>query len=286
MPGGDLEAVMWDVKHGLSIFMNLPNDRTVMVDAGASEDFSPVSWLRDTYQLQQLDGLIITHQHADHVREIGRVHKELKPRVLRRNKNIPPNVLYPNGPPTTDPMKSYDEMDRSYIHPVGPELRLDNPANWGGVQFRFFQSGAPAQQFTNVNDYSLATVVDYGPLKLIIPGDLENAGWDALMAREDFRTACISNASQIRVLVASHHGHTRGIHQPFLSHYKPAVTIISAVHGDEHTDADAYRGASSGWRLFDSSLQQWRECKVVTTKTNDYVFIRVDSQSGDLVIGI
>ena len=286
MAASDLEIVMWDVQHGVSLFVSTPNDRTIILDAGASESFSPVDWLKGRYQLQRLDGLIISHAHADHVREAGRIHSELKPRVLLRNKAVPTNVLYPNGPPTTDPLKSFDTLDRAYSVPADPMDRLDSPGNWGGVQIRTFHNSGPQHQFTNVNDYSLVTILDLGALKFLFPGDLESAGWQALMARDDFRTACVSTVAQVRVLVAAHHGHSAGVYKPFLDLYQPALTIISAVHGDQHTDVDAYRSASSGWSVYDSGVGQLRECRVVTTKTNDYVLVRLDVESNNVFVGM
>jgi hypothetical protein len=56
--GGDLEIVTWDVQHGVSLFVSTPNDRTLILDAGASDTFSPVDWITVGYQLQRLDGLI------------------------------------------------------------------------------------------------------------------------------------------------------------------------------------------------------------------------------------
>lgn len=286
MAGGDLEIVTWDVQHGVSIFVSTPNDRTIILDAGRSDAFSPVDWLKQTFRLQPLDGLIISHAHADHVREISRIHLELTPLVLRRNRAVPSGVLYPNGPPTTEPLKSYEVLDRSYNVPADPGDRFDIPANWGGLQIRSFWNSSPEHQFTNINDYSVVTVMDYGPLKFLFPGDVESAGWQALLAREDFVEACISKTPQVRALVASHHGHTAGVYKPFLDLYRPTLTIISAVHGDQHTDVDSYRNSSSGWPVYDSAVNQSREMRVVTTKVNDYVLVRVDTEANSVFVGV
>ena len=286
MADGNLEIVAWDVQHGVSLFVRTPNNRTIILDAGASDTFSPVDWLTRRYQLQRLDGLIVSHAHADHVREVGRIHAELKPRVVRRNKTVPTNLLYPNGTPTTDPLKSYYALDMAYNSPAEPTDRFGDPANWGGVQIRTFYNSARLHQFTNMNDYSLVTILDLGAIKYLFPGDLESPGWQALMVRDDFRTACVSIVPQVRVLVAPHHGHTAGVYRPFLDLYQPAVTIISAVHGDQHTDADTYRNASSGWPVYDRRDGQTQQAQVITTKMNDYVLVRLDTRSNNVLIGV
>jgi beta-lactamase superfamily II metal-dependent hydrolase len=286
MASGDLEIVTWDVQHGVSLFVSTPNNRTIILDAGASDAFSPVDWLRGKFQLQRLDGLIISHPHADHVREVGRIHSELNPQVLLRNRAIPASILYPDGPPTTDPLKSYDALDRAYNSPGDPTDRFYNPANWAGVQIRTFHNSAPQQQFTNVNDYRVVIILDFGSLKFFFPGDLESPGWQALMACDDFRAACVSMVPQVRVLLTPHHGHTAGVYKPFLELYQPAVTIISAVHGDQHIDPDSYRNASSGWPVYDSRASQTQQARVVTTKMNDYVLVRLDAQSNNVFIGV
>ena len=238
MADGNLEIVAWDVQHGVSLFVRTPNNRTIILDAGASDTFSPVDWLTRRYQLQQLDGLIVSHAHADHVREVGRIHAELKPRVVRRNKTVPTNLLYPNGTPTTDPLKSYYALDMAYNSPAEPTDRFGDLANWGGVQIRTFYNSARLHQFTNMNDYSLVTILDLGAIKYLFPGDLESPGWQALMVRDDFRTACVSIVPQVRVLVAPHHGHTAGRVQ----------AISRSVPAGSHDHLRGSRGPTHGRR--------------------------------------
>jgi beta-lactamase superfamily II metal-dependent hydrolase len=89
MADGKLDIVVWDVAHGSAIYMNMPNGRHVFLDAGASEDFSPVDWLRANHGIQQADALILSHQDSDHLRDIGKIWSTLNPRVFYRNNTVP-----------------------------------------------------------------------------------------------------------------------------------------------------------------------------------------------------
>jgi hypothetical protein len=121
----------------------------------------------------------------------------------------------------------------------------------------------------------MVTVVDFGTLTFLFPGDLEAPGWQVLLQRQDFLAAC-ERPGHWRVLVAAHHGHVSGVYKPFLDLFKPDITLISGPYGDEHTDRATYEACSAGCVINDSGDNTCRSCKVLTTKTNTYVRITSD----------
>lgn len=128
MAGGDLEIVVWDVEHGVSIMLNTPNGRTVMLDAGASDARSPADWFAASYPGQRLDVFVLSHQHCDHVRKIDKVWTRLKPRAYLRNKAVPRHAIYrENDPPQANPFKTFDAFEKTYNQPAPPELDLRIP---------------------------------------------------------------------------------------------------------------------------------------------------------------
>src|SRR5688500_16415117 len=58
-------------------------------------------------------------------------------------------------------------------------------ATWGGITIQPFWNSYPS--FTNTNDLSLVAFIKYANFKILFPGDLELAGWQALLQRQDFR---------------------------------------------------------------------------------------------------
>lgn len=151
-----------------------------------------------------------------------------------------------------------------------------NPANWGGVIISTFWP-TPINNFDRLNNYSLVTVLDYEGLSFVFPGDLESPGFAALMKYPPFVTAT-APGNRYRVLIAPHHGHVAGVHQPFLDHFAPHLTIISGAWGDPHTDTATYTVASSGLRVKNRSTNRATTCQVLTTKRNDFVLLQADAQ--------
>lgn len=273
----ELRIVVWNVEHGSAMFAQTPNDRTILMDAGSSDDFSPAEHLHTRYGLQSADLFMLSHGDSDHLRDLPNIIRLIPPRVFHRNVTAPRHLIFPTDPPPVDPLKSFDAFNMRYSSPVQPGDALENSANWGGVSISTFCNTA-VNEFDCLNDYSLVTILDYQGLSFVFPGDVESPGMAALMTYEPFMTAT-TPGDRYRVLIAPHHGHTAGVHQPFLDHFAPHLTIISGAWGDPHTDTATYTAASSGLRVRNRATNTATTCKVLTTKRNDSVLLQADAQN-------
>jgi beta-lactamase superfamily II metal-dependent hydrolase len=76
---GELDIRVWEVGAGLCIRIRTPSGQNHMIDAGKSDDFSPAEHIHKLHwhQGDVLDYLIISHQDADHVRDLENVEKLL-----------------------------------------------------------------------------------------------------------------------------------------------------------------------------------------------------------------
>ncbi len=272
----EVQIVVWNVAHGSATFVRTPNDRKILLDVGSSEDFSPAEYLHNHYGLRYTDLLILSHADADHVRDLPNVVRLIPPQTFYRNPQAPRSLIFPTDPPPCDPLKSFDSFNSNYVHPVRSGNEVNIADNWGGLSIGTLWPTA-VNNFTCLNNYSVVTIMDYGCLSFVFPGDLESPGFTALMSYAPF-VAATKPADRYRVLVAPHHGHTAGIHQPFLDHFSPHLSIISGAYGDPHTDRETYAACSSGLKVFDQTTQTVSTCKVLTTKLNDSIVLRADSQ--------
>jgi ribonuclease BN (tRNA processing enzyme) len=154
-----VEIIMWNVEHGAAIYVKTPNGRSILLDAGASTDFEPAYHLYKNHALERVDAFILSHADTDHIRDIEDVEIFLNPRVFSRNKSVPRDLVYPTYPPATNPLKYFHEFDARYSHPLeaGSPDKLTEPENWGGLRIESFHSTYPEEQFTKLNDYSMAT---------------------------------------------------------------------------------------------------------------------------------
>ena len=83
------KVVFWDVQHGHATYIKSPNDRHIVVDLGIGDYseknscFSPLQHIRYEYGVTQLNYVIITHPHLDHIDDILNF-DALSPQILLR----------------------------------------------------------------------------------------------------------------------------------------------------------------------------------------------------------
>jgi beta-lactamase superfamily II metal-dependent hydrolase len=281
MAAGTVQIVVWNVAHGSAIYVKTPNSRSILLDAGSSDDFSPARWLHARQGLTALDLFVLSHHHPGHVRDLANVHQLTPPRTFRHN---PTSRTMPAA---ADPFESSGESYAALDHLHGLEdaetidVAADDPSPdaWGGLCVESFCNSAVEHALDGLNDYSVATFLEFGNLTFLFPGDLESAGWQALMKNPAFYIRSMparQNESQIRVLVAPRHGHTAGLHLPFLRLYRPHLTIISGPPGDADMAYSSYAECTAGYDVVDRRSGQTRTRWVLKPKRNDFVLITSD----------
>lgn len=277
---------IWKVELGSVAFLQTPNNRTVMFDAGCSDDFSPAKHLEDNWGIERLDWLLISHPDRDHIQDLPDIYSLLYPRVLSRNKTIPENLIYPSGTENLkEPLKTYREMDKNYIHPISDDLKNPPAENWGEVLILSFYitpehlEGCSKNHLKN--NLSLVSVVKYGIFEIVFPGDLEPLGWWALLNSTKIKESV--GLGEVRILIASHHGRRSGIrtedgkvYDSFLKVMQPHLVLISDKWGNETTDPEAYRPYCLGYGVWSNTDKDFYNADVITTKTNNFVSIRYD----------
>ena len=294
----DFQCVIWKVEHGSAAFLRTPNDRTIMFDAGCSDDFSPAVYLNQTYGLnsynKRLDRLILSHPDRDHIRDIPNVHNLLDPRRFTRNHSIPEKVIYPSG--TTElqePLKTYKSMIERYRYEIGDYNKHLPVSNWGNVLVETFCCeprhipNCPESKLKN--NLSLVSYVGYLDTEIVFPGDLEPYGWKSLLENTNIRDYV--GRAECRILVASHHGRKSGIrykvdgkeyiYTDFLELMQPNLVIISDKWGNETTDPEAYRPHCTWYPVISRNTNQIQSKEILTTKTNEFILITVSSSRGD-----
>ena len=274
----NLEIVVWNVQHGNAIYMKTPNDRNVMFDIGTgrygnNQEFSPLKHQKySVWEVNDLHYLVISHPHADHISDIKNMFTlGLNPKVLMRPKNIDPDLIKSsNQDEYSDIVESYLVLDRIYVHPVPWEFDPSNPSNYGEVQISCFsqiESGT-----SNLNNYSVVAVIEYADEKIIIPGDIEEAGWKVLLEREDFQEVI----EDTTIFVASHHGRKAGYYSDVFDYFKPDIVIVSDGRYSDTSVTDRYTNHAQGFKVKSRSTEESKTRYVLTTRNDGAIYIRVD----------
>lgn len=237
-----------------------------MLDCGmnSTTDFSPANFVRNAWQVRQLDYLIVSHPHLDHIRDISNV-VTLEPRALRR-RHIEIDKL------VTGEYEEYENLIREY---VSFEQRYDqpitgtaNPGTWE-VKFHNFETQADDE---NINNMGVATFVNYGNFTLLHPGDLEQEGWAELLEDREF----ITDLRNTNFLVASHHGRESGFSGSIFRYFTPKLTIVSDGRYQDTSATSRYSAIAQGWNVYDSGTTRYERRKVVTTRSDGRIHIRVE----------
>ncbi len=274
-----LRFITWDVEHGSAAYIRTPNSKHVAVDMGArtagNASFSPLVHLMRS-GVSQLDLVIITHPHLDHIEDILNFDK-LSPRCLVRPEHLTENDIWAGNrnasPETQRIIRKYIEIGNKYTAPPRPYYNPSEPANNGGVSFQHF---IPCQSSTtNLNNHSVVTVISYAGVKILLPGDNESPSWGELLKRPDFKQAI----SGVDVLVAPHHGRESGFHSELFKYFRPYITIISDGRFVDTSATNRYSAVTKGFEVRSRSRGTSQKRKCVTTRSDGAIEATVGRDS-------
>lgn len=262
-----VRILTFNVGHGNCHAIWSPSGKLVVVDLGTSDGFSPIEWLKST-GVTVIDLLIITHPHDDHIRGLDDL-DGLDVRVLHRPKEVPATLT---AQLERGLKAAWDRIDGRYNAPASEEqkfYRKDSP-NFDGMSLTFFGGKSDS---SNLNNYSIVTILEYAGFKMVFPGDMENYGWTELLAQEKFRNA-ISDAT---ILVAPHHGREAGWCEDIFEHFEPRLVVVSDGSMTDTSFVSSYYDKARGAKVRSRSTEEVRERYVVSTRDNGHLNIRISN---------
>jgi competence protein ComEC len=219
-----LEMVFFDVGHGDAALLRLPNERHLLIDAGARSptgDHGTHTVLPhlERYGIDRLDAVLVSHPHGDH---LGGV-----PALLR---GVPVGRLITGGTAYDSDLYAETQhlIDSTGVpHQTvqrGDTLLLD-PA----VRLQILAPEPGARTGDNANDASIVLRVAYGRTTLLFTGDAERQTEAHLVRRYgDFLRS--------DVVKVGHHGSSTSSTAPFVAAAtrdttRTAAVISAGAHG-------------------------------------------------------
>ena len=245
MSNGKLEFTLWDVGHGVSIWLNTPNGSNHWIDLGRTPEFSPSEHVGHTYCVSSIDYLVISHPDKDHLEDLPQFRATFgDPRVLKHNKSLPAADMF--GQLGFQYQKEYADLHNRFTAAIPHNESPTNPDCNGGVRYAIhsLDHGTGVNGTTLLgsaaiegNNTSLVVMLLYEGVLFVCPGDIEPFGWRELWRRyeESYRALIDDNAVQWRFLVAPHHGRKSGYCKDMMDAIQPHATFISDVWGDSET---------------------------------------------------
>ncbi len=212
--GAELKVHFLDVGQGDSILIQFPNGRNMLVDAGGNDDASTVvNYLKKT-GVVQVDYLVGTHPHEDHIGSMD---------TVIDNFQIG-EVIMPKATTTTRTFRDVLEaIDRKGLQ-IRPAKAGTSILEDGLLSAKIL---APCgDDYVKLNNYSVVIKVTYGEVSFLLLGDAE-----ALSEKEILESGAGIKADVLKV---GHHGSNSSTSAPYLKSVGPRYAVISVGYGNDY----------------------------------------------------
>jgi beta-lactamase superfamily II metal-dependent hydrolase len=209
-----------------------------MVDCGFR--LNPGWFPSITFQGQRIDLLVFTNLDEDHVEDLPYVWQHVSLGAIFSNPTVCAAALaalkHEHG------MARGVRQAHAILRRFGTGL-IGRPPNLGAVRAWAYWNRY-GRDFTDTNNLSLVVFVRYGAFTILFAGDLESAGWRALLRIPGF----IADLLLVNMFVASHHGRENGCCEEVFQASRPDVFVISDDEHQHHSQdtTDWYRQRARG----------------------------------------
>ena len=273
MTDHNLMFTLWDVGHGVSIWIRTPNGSNHWIDLGRTSEFSPSEHVGRAYRVSEIDYLVISHPDKDHLEDLPQFRATFgDPRALMRNKSLPDIDMFGQG--SFQYQQDYAELHNRFNSSIPRDRSPTNPERNGGVRYAVHS----LDHGTRVNggsiegnDTSVVVMLLYESVLFVCPGDIEPVGWHELWRRYESRYSPLIDEARCRFLVAPHHGRRSGYCKAMMDAVQPHITFVSDVWGASETHR-AFRSVPLGVRF-----RSGKTVKYYTTKRGGRVQVIVSS---------
>ena len=224
-----------DVGQADSTFIELGNGQTMLIDAGESHNANTIiQYIRDL-QYSDIDYVIATHPHDDHIGGMADVLKSFKIGKFYMPKQAHTISAFDN---MLDVIESKN-ID-AYVAKAGVNIVTS-----GIIKIDIL---APfADDYSNLNNCSAVVRIEYGDTVMLFTGDAE----------QEIETHLLDSEIDADVLKVGHHGAGSSSAPSFIKAVSPKVAVISSggEYGHPHDDtlailkdvgADIYRTDEQG----------------------------------------
>ena len=268
-----LMFTVWDVGHGVSIWIKTPNGSNHWIDLGRTPEFSPSEHVGNAYRVSEIDYLVISHPDKDHLEDLPQFMATFGgPRVLRRNESLPAIDMF--GQRTFQYQKDFSYLHSLYTSSVPLAQCPTNPKFNGGVRYAIHSLDHGTRvNGTSIegNNTSIVVMLLYEGVLFVCPGDIEPLGWQELWRRYESGFRALIEDAHGRFLIAPHHGRKSGYCKGMMDAIQPHATFISDVWGASETHP-AFRSNPLGIRFSSGET-----VKYYTTKRGGRVQVIVSS---------
>ena len=202
-----LNVSFLDVGQGDAAFIELPNEQTLLIDAGTAESADDIISYIEGRGYESLDYVVATHPHADHIGGMAEILQ-----------HFPVGSLFmPDAMATTETYQEMLEVIREKNIPVTAASTSVLLLEDNSLLAYFVAPNSSG--YSDLNDYSAAVKLIYGQTSFLFMGDAET------VSEQEILDANIDVSAD--VLKVGHHGSSSSTGEEFLAAVHPAYAVIS-----------------------------------------------------------
>lgn len=228
---GDMIVHFIDVGQGDSIFIELPNSETMLIDAGEIGQGDLVSTYIFSQGYDTIDHVVATHAHSDHIGGIPEVLDTFNVGTFYMTENTSTSSIFEQT------LNKVNESSSDICYVMAGDIIIDN----GKLLCEVVAPKAIDNDETNNN--SIVIKLTYGETKFLFTGDAEKSEEDGIWTN-----------IKCDVLKVGHHGSDSSTTPNFLKKVEPKYAVISCELGNAygHPSDDVLK------RLYDRNIDIFR----------------------------
>lgn len=210
VPANQLEVTYLDVGQGDSIFIRLPDERTMLIDAGEKNNGPMIEDFLHDQEVDRIDFLIATHPHTDHIGgmetivrsfEIGKIYMPKKSHTSKTYESL---------------LSAIQEKGLKISTAKAGVSILEEPGLSASIL-------APTKDYDDLNNSSAVIKLVYQDTSFLFTGDAE------VESEEQ-----IDGDVRVDVLKIGHHGSQTSTSDFFLQKVSPTYAVISCGEGNSY----------------------------------------------------
>lgn len=211
---GTLKVHYIDVGQGDSIFIELPDGKTALIDAGEIEYGSVVTNYIKNLNYQKIDYIFATHPHSDHIGGMTKVVNSFDIGSIYMP-NVSNNTTF-----YLNLLKSIEAKNKK----IKVAVASKNVISTEDLNLKIL---APAdKEYEELNNYSIVLKLTYKEKSFIFMADAEyDSEMDLLNKNYDLKAD---------VLKVGHHGSTSSTNYNFLKKVNPKIAVISVGENNDY----------------------------------------------------
>src|SRR6266404_885618 len=259
---------IFDVAHGFCALAVADTGNIMLIDCGHNDEtgFQPADYLARS-GFTGIERFFVLNLDEDHLSGL--------PRIRRMQDRIPIRILHKNFSITDRQLRELKEETGGLGPGVESLLAISgnfnqtvtSPPDFGLLNYEVYHNNYPV--FEDTNNLSLVLFLDYPGLSIVFPGDLESAGWEALLQNISFR----QHLTRVNVFVASYHGRESGYCEEVFDYCNPEVVVISDEEIRFETQEEVDYGVHArGIRWSTGGIR-----RVLTTRSDGMIWFEADA---------